>query len=198
MVFAGFDEAGRGPMAGPVVAACVILPENFDIACLADSKKLTASQRERAYTTICETSIYGIGISSVAEIDLKNIFQASMLAMSKAYQMLQKHFPQHPLITTALIDGHLRCPYLAPQISQTPIVKGDTNVACIAAASILAKVTRDRMMEELDQIYPHYQFAKHKGYGTLLHRQKIAEFGRCPEHRKSFLLKHEKVGIEIA
>lgn len=114
-----------------------------------------------------------------------------MEAMAKAYEAMLKNFST--VIEVALVDGHLKSPYL--KMHQIPVVKGDTNVACIAAASILAKVTRDRMMDELDQKYPQYAFAKHKGYGTELHRQKIAEFGRCPDHREHFLLKHEKATL---
>lgn len=181
--FAGFDEVGRGPLAGPVVAACVILPMDYPIDELEDSKLLRPQKREALTQQIRSSVPHGIGICSVEEIDRLNIFQASMLAMQKAYENMgtEEHF-----IHTALIDGHLPSPYL--KIPQIPIVKGDTQVACIAAASILAKTYRDNLMDELDQKHPEYGFAKHKGYPTKLHRQILQQLGPISEHRRSFKL----------
>lgn len=176
----GVDEAGRGPLAGPVFAAAVILPHGCEIKRLNDSKKLSAKVRDQLFDEICETALaYGIASASVDEIDSLNILHAAMLAMSRAIEALN--------ITPdlALIDGN-RAPNCA--VETLPIVKGDAKSASIAAASILAKVSRDRVMDELAKVYPEYEFEKHKGYPTKLHYEKIAEHGILPIHRKSFRL----------
>ena len=156
----GVDEAGRGPLAGPVCAAAVILPRGLDIPGLNDSKKLTAKRREALYDIITEQALaYGIAFASEQEIDEINILQATFLAMRRAMDQLRVR----------------------------PIVKGDSLSANIAAASILAKVTRDRFMLEMDEKYPQYGFATHKGYGTRAHYAALREFGPCPIHRRTFL-----------
>lgn len=175
----GIDEAGRGPLAGPVFAAAVILPPGAEIEGLNDSKKLSAKKREALFDVITQTAVsYGIGFASETEIDQINILQATFLAMSRAVEALSKPADY------ALIDGN-RMPPLS--IPGETIVKGDALSASIAAASILAKVSRDRVMEEIDRIYPEYQFAKHKGYGTALHRTLLLQYGASPVHRKTFL-----------
>lgn len=177
----GVDEAGRGPLAGPVCAAAVILPEHLQIPGLNDSKKLSDKKRRELFPIIKEQAIaYGIAFASVEEIDEINILQATFLAMERAVEQLngQANF--------ALIDGN-REPKL--DIESMAVVKGDSRSASIAAASILAKVTRDDYMEELAAQYPQYGFEVHKGYGTKRHYQAIEEFGMCPAHRRSFLKK---------
>ena len=187
---AGIDEAGRGPWAGPVVAGAVVfLDKNIDtrlIEGLDDSKKLTAKKREILYDLMFDEEqkgrlCIGIGEASCREIDELNILQATFLAMRRAYDALTVK----PKL--ALIDGN-RNPKNFPCQTQT-IIKGDAKSFSIAAASILAKVTRDRYCLEMDEKYPEYQFAKHKGYGTKLHYEMIAEYGICPEHRRTFLKK---------
>ncbi|MBE6915378.1 MAG: ribonuclease HII [Ruminococcaceae bacterium] len=176
----GVDEAGRGPLAGPVFAAAVILPHGCEIERLNDSKKLSAKVRDRLFDEICEIALsYSIASASVEEIDSLNILHASMLAMKRAIESLQIK-PD-----LALIDGN-RSPEC--ETETLAIVKGDARSASIAAASILAKVSRDRVMDELAQKYPEYAFEKHKGYPTKLHYEKIAEHGILPIHRKSFRL----------
>ena len=177
----GVDEAGRGPLAGPVCAAAVILPEHLQIPGLNDSKKLSDKKRRDLFPIIKEQAIaYGIAFASVEEIDEINILQATFLAMERAVEQLngQADF--------ALIDGN-REPKL--DIESMAVVKGDSRSASIAAASILAKVTRDDYMEELASQYPQYGFEVHKGYGTKRHYQALEEFGMCPAHRRSFLKK---------
>lgn len=175
----GVDEAGRGPLAGPVCAAAVILPRGLDIPGLNDSKKLTAKRREALYDIITEQALaYGIAFASELEIDEINILQATFLAMRRAMDQLRVR----PDI--ALIDGNRETDFGLPV--QT-IVKGDSLSANIAAASILAKVTRDRFMLEVDEKYPQYGFATHKGYGTRAHYAALREFGPCPIHRRTFL-----------
>ena len=177
----GVDEAGRGPLAGPVCAAAVILPEHLQIPGLNDSKKLSDKKRRELFPIIKEQAIaYGIAFASVEEIDEINILQATFLAMERAVAQLngQADF--------ALIDGN-REPKL--DIESMAVVKGDSRSASIAAASILAKVTRDDYMEELASQYPQYGFEVHKGYGTKRHYQALEEFGMCPAHRRSFLKK---------
>ncbi len=177
----GVDEAGRGPLAGPVCAAAVILPEHLQIPGLNDSKKLSDKKRRDLFPIIKEQAIaYGIAFASVEEIDEINILQATFLAMERAVAQLngQADF--------ALIDGN-REPKL--DIESMAVVKGDSRSASIAAASILAKVTRDDYMEELAAQYPQYGFEVHKGYGTKRHYQALEEFGMCPAHRRSFLKK---------
>ena len=175
----GVDEAGRGPLAGPFCAAAVILPRNIDIPGLNDSKKLSEKQREALYDVIIRESLsYGIAFSTVEEIEQLNILQATFLAMNRAISQLSLK-PE-----LALIDGNRNTGIDMP--SQC-VVKGDSRCADIAAASILAKVTRDRYMYELAREYPQYHFEKHKGYGTKLHYEAIREYGPSPVHRMSFL-----------
>jgi ribonuclease HII len=173
----GVDEVGRGPLAGPVVAAAVLYSEAFPEG-LTDSKKLSASKREIFAQQIMQDIPYGIGIASVEEIDRLNILQATMCAMQRAVTALALR----PDI--ALIDGN-RAPDLGSIKTQT-IVKGDQQSISIAAASVVAKVTRDRMMQELACIYPEYGFEQHAGYGTAQHLYALARFGACPAHRRSF------------
>ena len=177
----GVDEAGRGPLAGPVCAAAVILPPGLEIPGLNDSKKLTDKKRRELYDIMIEQAVsYGIAFASEQEIDEINILQATFLAMERAIQKLS---PQPEL---ALIDGNRTKDFGLPV---STIVKGDSLSASIAAASILAKVTRDRLMEEYDAQYPQYGFAVHKGYGTKRHYETLREFGPSPIHRKTFLKK---------
>lgn len=177
----GIDEAGRGPLAGPVFAAAVILPSNQLIEGLNDSKKLSEKKREILFDIIKETAIdYSVGFATETEIDEINILQATFLAMKRAFDGLSVK------VDLALVDGN-RTPPLG--IDTQTIIKGDALSANIAAASILAKVSRDRLMYEIDKIYPQYQFAKHKGYGTALHIEMLKEFGLCKIHRKTFLKK---------
>ena len=180
-VVCGVDEAGRGPLAGPVCAAAVILPDGLVIDGLDDSKKLTEKKRDMLYDVICEEAIaYGIAFASVEEIEEMNILQATFLAMKRAVESLSVK-PD-----LALVDGNQK-PSL--DIQARTLVKGDAKSPSIAAASILAKVTRDRLMTEIAEQYPQYEFPKHKGYGTKLHYEKIMEHGISPVHRRSFLKK---------
>lgn len=180
-VIAGVDEVGRGPLAGPVVAACVVLPEGFALDGIGDSKKLTERQRERAYTRIiAEAVAWGLGQVEAEEIDRINILRATHLAMRKAMEAL----PDAVRPTVALVDG-LRVSGL-PCPDQRPIVKGDSLSASIAAASIVAKVTRDRQMTDAAEAYPEYGFAGHKGYGAPVHLAALRQHGPCPLHRRSF------------
>ena len=180
----GVDEAGRGPLAGPVVAACVVIGSDFkidsaDLALVADSKKLSAKKREKLFSIIKEKVLaVEIGVVDNLTIDKINILQASFLAMRRAIKKLKVE-PDY-----ILVDGNFKIPKL--EKSQTAIIGGDGKVFCIAAASIIAKVSRDWMMTEIDKQYPEYEFAKHKGYGTKVHFAKIAELGPCPQHRFSF------------
>jgi ribonuclease HII len=177
-LLAGVDEAGRGPLAGPVVAAAVILDDCKPIAGLADSKKLTALQRERLFDEIRAKALCcSVAQASVDEIDKLNILQATLLAMRRAVDGLRLR----PV--KVLVDGN-RLPVL--DVLAEAIVKGDAKVPAISAASILAKVTRDRWCAQLDQQYPQYGFASHKGYGTAEHLQALRNHGACPEHRKTF------------
>jgi ribonuclease HII len=173
----GIDEAGRGPWAGPVVAAAVILDPRQIPGGMNDSKKLTHQKREELFAPICAASQFGIGIVDAATIDEINILQATYLAMQRALSAL-KNPPQ-----LALVDGNRAPKFLCPV--QT-IVGGDGKSLSIAAASILAKVTRDRMMVELDKEFPNYGFAAHKGYGTPMHQAALTKFGPVAIHRKSF------------
>ncbi len=175
----GIDEAGRGPLAGPVCAAAVILPGGLEIEGLNDSKKLTEKKREALFDVItARAEAYGIGWASEQEIDQVNILQATFLAMARAVEALSL------LADFALVDGN-RMPPLS--IPGETIVKGDGKAACIAAASVLAKVSRDRALRKLDQRHPEYGFAQHKGYGTKAHYAAIKQYGLLPEHRRSFL-----------
>ncbi|MBR5088733.1 MAG: ribonuclease HII [Ruminiclostridium sp.] len=178
----GIDEAGRGPLAGDVYAAAVILPEGVVISGLDDSKKLSEKKRDLLYDEIiAKAEAYCIATASAAEIDEINILNAAMLAMKRAFDGLSTK----PAL--ALVDGN-KAPDLG--IPVKTVVKGDSLSASIAAASILAKVARDRYMAELDARYPEYLFAKHKGYGTKLHYQMLEKYGLCPEHRRSFFKRH--------
>lgn len=177
----GVDEAGRGPLAGPVCAAAVILPRGFEIEGLNDSKKLSENKRDELFDVIKENAVsYGIAFSSVEEIESLNILSATMLAMNRAISQLS---PQPQL---ALIDGNRNKEI---EINSQCVVKGDSKCADIAAASILAKVTRDRYMLEMAEKYPQYHFEKHKGYGTKLHYEALREYGPSEIHRLSFLRK---------
>jgi ribonuclease HII len=177
---AGIDEAGRGPLAGPVVAACVILPFEKRPAGLNDSKQLTPRQRETLFEEIMGTTRgYGIGVVPAPEIDRINILRATHLAMRLALEAL----PAGLSPDLVLIDGLPVRPF---PVDQVALVKGDARSASIAAASILAKVTRDRLMCEYDALYPMYGFAGHKGYGAPAHLRALAEHGPCPLHRRSF------------
>lgn len=177
----GVDEAGRGPLAGPVCAAAVILPRGIEIPGLDDSKKLSEKKREALYDVICREAVsYSISFATVEEIESLNILGATFLAMNRAIS----GFSLTPEL--ALIDGNRNSGIEMPSRC---IVKGDSKCADIAAASILAKVTRDRYMLELDKQYPQYRFSKHKGYGTKLHYQMLREYGASEVHRKSFLRK---------
>lgn len=174
----GVDEAGRGPLAGPVVAAAVqILPTDFKCE-IRDSKRLSPKKREQAYEEILRTCHVGVGISTVAEIDEINILQATFLAMRRALKVL----PFEPEF--CLVDGNLEIPDLP--WPQRAIVKGDHLSISIAAASIVAKVERDRIMEDYHKLYPNYNFGQNKGYATKEHRAAIKENGRSPVHRQSF------------
>ncbi|OOZ41194.1 ribonuclease HII [Solemya pervernicosa gill symbiont] len=176
---AGVDEVGRGPLAGPVVAAAVILDPEQPIEGLADSKKLSEKRREILAEEIREKALaWALGRAEVAEIDEINILQASLLAMRRAIEQLDP-LPEH-----ALIDGN-KCPTLLP-CSAESIVKGDSKVASISAASILAKVSRDHEMVEMDRIYPGYGLAGHKGYPSKKHLQALEELGITPIHRRSY------------
>jgi len=177
-VVAGVDEAGRGPLAGPVVAACVVLPLACDFAIFRDSKQLSAIARARLRDELLRIGArVGIGIVPAAEIDRLNILQASLFAMKKAMEAL----PVTP--DFLLVDGKFPVPVA---VAQQPLVKGDSRSASISAASIVAKVTRDELMEEFHHRFPQYNFRKHKGYPTAEHRQAIRTHGPCPIHRRSF------------
>ena len=178
---AGVDEAGRGPLAGPVCAAAVILPENLVIPGLNDSKKLTDKKRRELFPIIKEKAVaYGIAFASEQEIDEINILQATFLAMKRAIAQLEGK------ADFALIDGNRETDFGIPCLT---VIKGDSRSANIAAASVLAKVTRDLYMEELAQQYPQYGFEIHKGYGTKAHYAALREHGMCDAHRRSFLKK---------
>ena len=176
---AGIDEAGRGPLAGPVVAAAVILDPSALVLGVNDSKKLSEKKRAELKPIIEQQAVaYGIGIIDEKTIDQINILEATKLAMMQAVANL-KQAPQHLLIDALTLPGLT--------VPQTGIVKGDAKSVSIAAASILAKETRDQIMREYDAVYPQYGFAKHKGYGTRDHIQAIQEYGPCPIHRRSFI-----------
>jgi ribonuclease HII len=176
---AGLDEAGRGPLAGPVVAAAVILPDGLLIPGVADSKKLTEQQRDRLFPVIIErAAACGIGIVDERTIDRINILEASIIAMERALEQIS------PSPDYLLIDGNFTLPRVV--IPQLPVVKGDCLSHSIAAASILAKVTRDRLMLELHERFPQYNFRRHKGYGTREHLALLREHGPCEAHRRTF------------
>ena len=177
---AGIDEAGRGPLAGPVVVGCVIMPRDSFIEGVNDSKKVSEKKREKLYEQITGEAIsWGVGIVDQKEIDEINILNATKKAVTMAIEGL-KVKPERILVDALTHINTLGVPY-------TSIVKGDATSYSIASASIIAKVTRDRIMEEWDKVYPVYGFAKHKGYGTAAHMNAIRENGTCPLHRESFL-----------
>ena len=178
-IVCGTDEAGRGPLVGPVVAGACILPRGIEIQGLNDSKKLSEKKREELYSIICENAVaWATGLATPAEIDEINILNASMLAMRRAISALGVK-PD-----AALVDGNCTRSFELPAFA---VVKGDSRSPAIAAASILAKVTRDRMCAELDKVYPEYNIAKHKGYPTAEHMELVRKYGPCPEHRRTFL-----------
>lgn len=180
-IICGVDEAGRGPLAGPVYAAAVILPSDCVIEGLNDSKKLTEKKREALFDEIKEKALaYGIASVDEKEIDEINILNATFLAMKRAIDLLSVR-PD-----LALIDGNQK-PHT--DIEEVTVIKGDAKSMSIAAASVLAKVSRDRFMLEMAEKYPQYEFARHKGYGTKLHYEKIAQYGVCDIHRRTFLKK---------
>jgi ribonuclease HII len=174
---AGVDEAGRGPLAGPVVAAAVVFPEGICPEGVADSKVLSAARREELWERILECAEWSVGVADVAEIDALNILRATHLAMARAVNGLAP-CPDFLLVDGLKVDG-LPAPH-------RPLVKGERKSAGIAAASIVAKVTRDRLMVALHDQFPEYQFAQHKGYGTPEHLDALAAHGPCPHHRRSF------------
>ena len=177
----GVDEAGRGPLAGPVCAAAVILPRGLEIEGLDDSKKLSGKKREKLFGDIVNAAVsYGIAFASVEEIEEHNILGATFMAMNRAIEQLS------PKPELALIDGNRNKGIC---IESRCVVKGDSKCADIAAASILAKVTRDRYMLEMAEKYPQYRFEQHKGYGTKLHYEMLREYGPSPIHRRDFLRK---------
>lgn len=180
-LLAGMDEAGRGPLAGPVVAACVIMSLDSPIDGINDSKKLSEKKRERLYEEIVSKAVaYGVGISDNNVIDEINILNATKKAMREAYAAMKKKPTQ--LLVDAVTGLGLDCKI-------TSIIKGDATSYNIAAASIIAKVTRDRLIRRYDEIYPQYGFAKNKGYGTKAHIDALIEVGSCPIHRKTFITK---------
>ncbi len=196
MVIIGVDEAGRGPLAGPVCAAAVCLDASHPIPGLADSKALSAAKRERLAPVIREESLaYGVGFATVEEIDQLNILRATFLAMARAMEecfvRLQQRIENLAVQTVLVqVDGNHRPndfegPWQWPYPTEA-VVKGDQKVAEISAASILAKTTRDQEMHRLDQIYPGYYFAKHAGYGTALHLERLRQHGVSPAHRTTF------------
>lgn len=185
---AGADEAGRGPLAGPVVAAAVLLPEDFDVVELDDSKKLDATTRERLESVIKNGSRWEVERAEPEEIDQKNILHASLAAMARAIGRLN---PAKVLIDGNRLPKGIMCPAEA-------VVKGDGKYACIAAASILAKVERDRIMTEYAQIYPEYGFERHFGYPTPEHLAALRRVGPCPIHRSSFAPVREAMGATVA
>lgn len=175
----GVDEAGRGPLAGPVVVAAVIMPKNSLIEGVNDSKKVSEKKREELYEKITQEAIaWGVGIVDQKEIDRINILNATKVAVTDALKKLKRR-PDRIIVDALTGIDTLGIPY-------TPFVKGDANCYSIAAASIIAKVTRDRIMRQWDEIYPQYGFEKHKGYGTAAHIAAIKEYGLCPIHRRSF------------
>lgn len=175
----GIDEAGRGPLAGPVTAGAVILPKDCQILYLNDSKKISEARREELFLEIQEKAVsYGVGIVSPGVIDEINILQATYEAMRQAIAKLSA-------VPALFLNDAVVIPGIAIE-KQVKIIKGDTKSVSIAAASIMAKVTRDHMMVQYDKLYPQYGFAKHKGYGTKAHMDAIREYGMCPIHRRSF------------
>ena len=188
-IIAGIDEVGRGPLAGPVYAACVVLPADFRAPGVDDSKKVTEKQRDMLSQKICECAIaYGIGVATAKEIDEINILNATKLAMHRAIKEVQDKLPEGEKIEMLLVDA---VDLESEGIPQKPIIKGDATCYSIAAASIVAKVARDSFMKELEGEYPGYGFASNKGYGTAAHYDGLRALGISPVHRKSFLKKFE-------
>ena len=188
-IIAGIDEVGRGPLAGPVYAACVVLPADFRVPGVDDSKKVTEKQRDMLSQKICECAIaYGIGVATAKEIDEINILNATKLAMHRAIKEVQDKLPEGEKIEMLLVDA---VDLESEGIPQKPIIKGDATCYSIAAASIVAKVARDSFMKELEGEYPGYGFASNKGYGTAAHYDGLRALGISPVHRKSFLKKFE-------
>lgn len=176
-IVAGMDEVGRGPLAGNVVTACVVMPEDSRILWVDDSKKLSETRREAVYEEIMQTALYvGIGMVTPEEIDAINILQATKKAMREAASQV----PADVFLVDAVTD-------LGLNGTEVPIIKGDANSYSIAAASIVAKVTRDHQMIELDKTYPEYGFARNKGYGTAEHIEALRKYGPCPLHRRTFI-----------
>lgn len=177
-IIGGTDEAGRGPLYGPVVAACVVLPEGFELEGLNDSKKLSEKKRNIFYDYIVENTIYGIGIVSPEEIDKINIYEASRKAMIEAIRKVQKQIPLEYVLSDAMpIDI---------DVPVMPIIKGDAKSISIAAASVIAKVTRDKILYEIDKKYPEYGFKNHKGYPTKKHLEAINKYGLIKGYRKTY------------
>ncbi len=184
MLSCGVDEAGRGPLAGPVYAAAVILPEEYVLPGLDDSKKLSAKKREKLFDAICAQAVdFRVATASVEEIERLNILEAALLAMRRAVEALCVRPDE------LLIDGNITRGF---DIPARAVIGGDALVPAISAASILAKVSRDRYMEELAARYPEYGFEKHRGYGTKAHYAALDKYGPCPEHRESFLKRFNK------
>lgn len=177
-IIGGTDEAGRGPLYGPVVAACVVLPQNFKLDGLNDSKKLTEKKRNIFYDYIVKNTIYGIGVVSPEEIDKINIYEASRKAMIIAIKQVQKQIKLEYVLSDAMP--------IEIDIPVLPIVKGDAKSITIAAASVIAKVTRDRMLYEIDKKYPEYGFKNHKGYPTKKHLEAINKYGLIDGYRKTY------------
>lgn len=184
----GVDEAGRGPLAGSVVAAAVKLKKySEELQEINDSKKLSEKKREKLFDIIMENFEVGIGVANSNEIDEINILNATFLAMRRALEDLKNKVKINEESTLILVDGNFKIREYSGK--QEAVIKGDAKSLSIAAASIIAKVTRDRMLVEEDKNYPEYGFAKHKGYGTKAHREALLKYGACPIHRKSFLTK---------
>ena len=177
-IIGGTDEAGRGPLYGPVVAACVVLPKGFQLEGLNDSKKLSEKKRNIFYDYIVENAIYGIGIVSPEEIDKINIYEASRKAMIIAIKQVQKQIPLEYVLSDAMP--------IEMDIPILPIIKGDAKSMSIAAASVIAKVTRDKILYEIDEKYPEYDFKNHKGYPTKKHLEAINKYGLIDGYRKTY------------
>jgi len=191
-VIAGIDEAGRGPLAGPVVAAAVILPAHHGIRGIDDSKVLDVSERQRLARVIRARCVaFGVGWAEPAEIDTLNILEATFLAMRRAWLAMPVRAGE------MLVDGN-RLPAIGDLgvVRASAIIRGDARERCIGAASILAKTTRDTFMEQIHTVYPSYDFAKHKGYPTPAHRQALRAYGPCPLHRRSFAPVREAMSLQ--
>ena len=188
MTTVGLDEAGRGPLAGPVYAAAVILPPDFPVETLNDSKKLTEPKRKEAAALIMRRAAWGIACAEASEIDRINILRASLLAMSRAWEALAADFPEavKEAGLSAVVDG-LYCPSLP--IPCKAVVKADAQVPAVMAASILAKTARDRIMEMFSWFYPEYGYEKHKGYPTKAHREAVVRYGPSPIQRLTFTVR---------